>query len=510
MKPTRPAIDVARGASYLIIMNIAITAISLAAFAIIARLISREEMGGLAVLTLVSSGAQLLAGLGLGSTAIKFVSSSQATGDYEKMRQAGYECLTITGLGLMVLIVAIYSSADVLASSLLGSTSRATLLRLLTLEIGANGIGASLVSILYGLRKFKVISLSNMASFAVRQSLVVMFLELGWGLPGIVIGWGIGDSLNSLVLGGFTRKFLGPPKFGFGFVRLLKFSAPLFLGGAANYAWTWFDRALLLPFVSLAQLGSYNVAVTAFGALHSMPSSISGTLFPFYSHLYSDGSSDSQTAGLENAVRTASRYVSFLIIPVSVGLAVTALPAATLFAGNNYADAASPLAILSVSFAVACLGTALSQIFVVLGKTITSAIVTILSVLIPFFLGILLISNFGVLGAAMARGISLIVALVLSVLILRRILKVRFDLGAYRSAWLASLAMGVAVLALQFFFYSKYLLPVYIAVGSAVFVLSLRLLHALDREDIELISDFLKPYPRLGFVTRWFEKLLGV
>ncbi|OFX15152.1 hypothetical protein A3K71_02890 [archaeon RBG_16_50_20] len=70
--------------------------------------------------------------------------------------------------------------------------------------------------------------------------------------------------------------------------------------------------------------------------------------------------------------------------------------------------------------------------------------------------------------------------------------------------------MGGSVLALQFFFYSKYLLPVYIAVGSAVFVLSLRLLHALDREDIELISDFLKPYPRLGFVTRWFEKLLGV
>jgi len=58
------------------------------------------------------------------------------------------------------------------------------------------------------------------------------------------------------------------------------------------------------------------------------------------------------------------------------------------------------------------------------------------------------------------------------------------------------------------FFYSKYLLPVYVAVGGLVFFLALRSLHAVTQEDLELVSDFLGP--RLTFLANWMKKLLGV
>jgi len=508
LKSTKLAVAVARGASYLIASNFATTVISIVAFAFIARLISREEMGGLAVLMLIAAGAQLLSDLGLGATTTKFVASFESTGEYDKMRSAGYECIVANGAATLVMAVLVYFSAGLLAPSLLGSVSRTSSIKLLTLEICALGIRNPLSNILTGLKKFREISITGVVAFALRQGLVVAFLGLGWGLSGIVIGWGIGDAFNTLVLAVYTRKFLGPPKLGFGFRKLLKFSAPLFLGNTAGYAWTWFDRALLLPLVSLAQLGSYNVAVTAYGILNSTPSAISGTLFPYYSHFYADGSEVSQTVNLGNAVRTASRYVSFVTIPLSVGLAVTALPAATLLAGSSYAGAAYPLAILSISLALTCQVNALSQIFIVLGKTVTSAGITIASVIVPIFTGILIIPYLGVPGASVARGLSLAISLILSMLVLRRFLKVSFDMEAYGYAWIASLVMAGVVLIAQRLFYSKYLLPVYVTIGAAVFLIILRFLHAVKPEDFELVSDFLGP--RMGHIARLLEKLLGI
>jgi O-antigen/teichoic acid export membrane protein len=508
LKPTRPAVAVARGASYLIVYNFASIVISIVAFAFIARLISQEEMGGLAVLMLITAGTQLLSSLGLGSTATKFVSSLEATSEYDKMRAAGYECIIINLATTSIIASSVYFSADALASSLLGSMSRAGLIRLLLPEICAVGIRNPLSNILYGLKKFREISITNVVAFALRQGLVVAFLGLGLGLSGIVIGWGIGDSFNSLVLGLYTRRFLGPPNLGFGFGKLLKFSAPLFLEDAASYAWTWFDRALLLPLVSLAQLGSYNVAVTAYGLLNSTPSVLSGTLFPYYSHFHPDGSQVSQAIDLGNAVRTASRYVSFLAIPLSVGLGVVSLPAVTLLAGSAYADAAYPLVILSFSLALSCYTYALSSIFVVLGKPVTSAGITIASVLIPIFIGILVIPYLGIPGASIARGLSLAISLIFSILVLRKFLKVRFDMQAYGHAWIASLIMAVAVLVAEELFYNKYLLPVYVAIGAVVFIAVLRLLHAVKPEDLELISDFLGP--RMGVITRILQKILAV
>jgi O-antigen/teichoic acid export membrane protein len=498
---------VARGASYLILQTIANSAISLAAFAVIARAITKEDMGGLTVLMLMAGGAQLLTGLGVGSTATQFVASLEAKGDYEKMRMAGYECFTINALMTALIALATFFSADSLASFLFGTFSRANLFRLLIWEIAAVSLNNSLNSILTGLKRFKEISLASIISFAVRQGSVVALLILGLGLPGILIGWGIGDSLNSLLLGALTRRYLGPFRIGFGFARLLKFSGPLFFGQAANYAWTWFDRALLLPLVTLAQLGAYNVAITAYAILNMMPSSISSALFPYYSRFYKDGTTTSGIQDLENAVRIASRYVSLLTIPLAVGLAVTSFPAATLLAGGNYADAAYPLAVLSISLGLACLVNALSDIFIVLGRTVTSASVTIASVLLPILIGFLIIPNFGIVGASIARGASLLISLALSVVILSRILKLRFDTTAFVHAWLASIIMAGVVLVVEVVFYSKYLLPIYVVLGGAVFLVVLRLMRAVKPEDIELLSGFLTP--RLRFVSSWLAKLLG-
>ena len=495
----------ARGAAYVLLNSALVSVISIVAFAVIARLISRTEMGELAVLTLIGAAAQVFAGLGVSATATNYVASFEASGEYEKMRAVGYECLILNGLGTLALVLIVFASADPLAASLLGASSKANLVRLLIFTMGAVSINYSLSAILYGLKRFKQVSLVTAATFALRQSSVVALLLLGWGLPGVLIGWGIGDGIASIILVSYLRRTLGPVRIGFGFRRLLQFSTPLFLADVAGFAWTWFDRALLIPMVSLGELGAYNVAVTAYGVLNSVPQAFSGTLFPFFSNIQSGANADRE---LGKALETASRYVAFLTIPLALGLAVTARPAATLLAGASYLDAAFPLAIMAVSLAIACQVRSLSAIFVVLGKNVTSALITIGSTIIPILLGIVIIPFLGVVGASICRGISLALSLTFSTFILRRSIRFRFDMGAYRYAWVAGLVMGTAVLALEFVVYRSSLLPVYVGAGAIVFFLVIRLFHVVNYTDMSLVSGFLGP--RFQFISSTLQKVLGV
>lgn len=465
-------------------------------------------MGEIVVLLLIVSAAALFSSLGLDASSTKFVASFKATGDNKNMQRAGYGCLIINSMVTTLVSVAIYYFSNPLALTLLGSASKAPLLRLLIIEIAAVSVNGSLSGILTGLKLFKELSLTSVLTFALRQFLVVVFLSFGWGVQGIVIGWGIGDSLNALLRMFYVRKFLGAFRSGFNPIKLVRFSAPLLLGEAVTYVWTWFDAALLIPLVSLAQLGSYNVALTAFTMLDSLPSSISGTLFPFYSHFYPREGETSHTMDLEYAVKTASRYISYFTVPLSVGMAVTGMAAATLLAGSGYSDAVLPLVVLSISLALSCQGKALGQIFTVLGKTVVSALVSMASVLIAVLLGILMITHFGIVGASMARGMSFMLSLILSMVVLRKYLKLRFDKGAFHYAWVASLIMAAVVLLLEAVLYSRYLLPVYVVLGGIVYVLALRFLHAANSEDVELISEFLGP--KLKFLTGTLRTLLGV
>jgi O-antigen/teichoic acid export membrane protein len=504
----RVAIGVARGATFLITQTIVNALISVAAFAFIARALTRENMGILAVLTIVASGAQVLSGLGVASTATQFVASLQGQGDSDSASRAGYSCLIVNACMTAIVASATFFSADSLGSYLLGTASRASFFRLLTWDVAAAGVNYSLSSLLLGLKRFRNYSLASMIGFAVRQSAVVTLLVVGMGLPGIIVGWGIGDSFLALMLATNVRSALGPFRVGFGFRKLIRFSSPLFLGELATFTYSYFDRILLIPLVSLAELGVYNVAVTAYAILNGVPSSISSALFPFYSHFYAGGAKASGSRDLENAVKTASRYVSLLTVPLAVGLATTSLPAVTLLAGGNYADAAYPLAVLSLFLAVACVVKALGQIFIVLERTVTSAAVTVASILLGILSGVMLVPRFGIIGASLARGLSLIAVLGFTIIILKRMMNLRFDTRAYRNAWVASIVMVVTTLAFEKSIYSKYLLPVYVLAGGITFLVSIRFLQAVGIDDMELLSNFLPK--RLRFLARWLSRVLGV
>jgi len=500
----RPAVHVARGASFLFIQNFVTSIVGAVGFGIIARLMTKTEMGVYVTLSLVFAFVQMAAGFALPNAAVKFIAELRGRDDRKGAASVAFQILRLSFIASIVLGSLVFLFSTQICYLLTKTTDYADVFKILALDVVFSGVLPSLIGIMIGLQKMRELAVLNIVAYTISKVLSVAFLLVNLGLWGVMLGWLIGDLCGFLLFSGYILRSFGMPSFGFGLKRLLGFSWPLYLSSWVSFGFNWFDRALLVAYVSLAEVGVYNVAATAFAVMYAIPGAISTALFPQYSELQGrDG-----MRSLERAVRTASRYVCYIVVPLAVGLAATARPAISLFAGRAYEMGATPLAILSLFGAATCVGASLSDIFSITGRTKISALLTLIGVSISIFLGFLLLPSTGVFGAAILRGVALVLGLGLTLAVLgkMRLFAVVFDLEALWKSLVASLIMAIAVLGLELITYSKYLLPLYVITGGVVYLVMLRFLRAVRAHDIHLIKAFVGK--RFEYLVDWIRPLL--
>jgi hypothetical protein len=92
----------------------------------------------------------------------------------------------------------------------------------------------------------------------------------------------------------------------------------------------------------------------------------------------------------------------------------------------------------------------------------------------------------------------------LTLALVRRHIRLSFDLEALWKSFTASTAMAIIVWLTQYVFYDRLLLPAYIIVGTVTYLVGLRLLRALRTADFQLAVEFLgKRYePLVNIVGR--------
>lgn len=209
---------------------------------------------------------------------------------------------------------------------------------------------------------------------------------------------------------------------------------------------------------------------------------------------------------LVSALRMSTRYVSFLLLPLAFGLFATAKPALTLFVGQAYVQGAEPLMILAGTYAFTSVAAAAGPMLVALGETRLASLSVVLTVAVSVLSAWILAPPFGMLGAATARGVGLIFGTALMIIFLRKKIRLQFDLEGIKKNLIAAIVMAGVVVAVQTQFYSRYLTPVYIITGALVYLLMLRLLKAINPDDIRLIRDYLGP--RLTVVSNLLSMVL--
>jgi O-antigen/teichoic acid export membrane protein len=201
-----------------------------------------------------------------------------------------------------------------------------------------------------------------------------------------------------------------------------------------------------------------------------------------------------------------SRYVSFVVVPLALGLLATAKPALALFVGEAYIEGAGPLTILAGAFAFTLVGTVLGPMLLALGETRAVSMITISSVSFSLVAALILLPTWGMLGASMARGFAMIFSTALTVLVTGKKVKLELDNEAIVKSLIAGVIMAAAVMVMQVPMYSKFLLPLYMVGGGIVYLLTLRVLKAARTEDIDLIRKYLGN--RMNFIVNAISRIV--
>ncbi len=468
--------------------------ITVISFVIIARLISTKEMGIWAVLQLMLAVCSTFF-TWFPQAVTKFVAEYHSKGSVSTAAAVFYQALRANVIIYIPVIIGFYFGASFLTFHLFG-IAYPPLFQILAFDVFVSACLIQLLAgALLGLRMFREIAFVGLLVGGIfRQILIISFLILLKNFMGLVLGWLVSDTATAAVYLILVVRVLGGPRFDFPLRRLLRYYLPLELGQIVAFGQTWVDRVLLVIFVSLSTLGIYNAAVTAFGVLTAVGNSMVNMLFPAYSSIR-----EGNELNMRNSVRLGTRYASLTLIPLAFVLLATAKPAITLLVGPSYVRGWLPLSILCFGFALTAFTTGVVPVFLALEETSVAALVNTANVVVSATVAYALLPVLGIVGVSIGRAMALVVGASLVVFFARRKITLTIDFYALTKTFVAGGVMAAILCAVQLVHYSRFLLPLYWVTGLVVYLVMLRLLKAVDVDDLNLLRGFFGK--RLGFIT---------
>ncbi|HXZ90225.1 MAG TPA: oligosaccharide flippase family protein [Candidatus Dormibacteraeota bacterium] len=495
------AVVVSRGASYLTIQTITTTVAQAVSFAILTRIITPTDVGILAIIQLITAISLSLNGAALQQATMKFVGEYHGT-DESLAAGVFYQTLRVSLVLSVPIAGFIFFGSGLLAHTLLGPTGQPELFRTLSVDVLVNaGMLPVANGAVLGAKSFKASAAIGIAGGIFRQCLIILLILFLKNFIGLVYAWVLSDFALLVGYGLMAVRLLGLTKRFFPLGKLVSFSWPLTIGNLVGLAYTSFDKAILIAFVPLASLGIYNAVLFAYGAPLTIGASFSNALLPVYSSI--------SNLGLQRCRRAtwrSSRYVSLVMVPLAFGLFATAKPALTVFVGSTYVEGAVPLMVLSLSLALTSLNIALGPMLTALAETRAIMWITISSLGLALASAYVLLPPMGIVGAAVARGVAAFASLGLTIYALKRKGCMSVDGEMVWKSSVASAGMAAALIVIQILIYSTILLPVYVLVGIAVYLILLRTLKAVNTHDIQLVEKYLGP--RLTLLTRLLSAIL--
>lgn len=317
-------------------------------------------------------------------------------------------------------------------------------------------------------------------------------LLIPFGIVGVLIGW-IGSDLVLFLaalrktLGHFVGQvgigsFSGKDFAGYGLYTLLA----AMLGFVINQA----DRLIALSQMGLSGLAIYNVADVGAGVAGYAPSALITILLPALAAL----SASDRTRGMPDIIRSATRYVSLLVIPIAFGLAGAMEIPLRIF-GAEYVAGLLPAILLSVATGLTALSAVYAGALLALGKLRWYTMANVLGLITLFALAGILTPLVGLNGPALGRAGLMVVATIVYAYATSKAGIFEIDWKAFIASVISSTGMLIVIfssLSLLHSFLLKILfLPVILVTGLLVYIESLRVFRFVEVSDVDFIRHLL-------------------
>jgi O-antigen/teichoic acid export membrane protein len=380
---------------------------------IVGRYIGPEAYGQLAIGIMVLGFARAFSGSDPMDSALKkFIPEYREQEDLASIKGITLSTIHIS-LGLSIIFASvIFISADFIAAEFFKSPNLANIIRI----FGIIGIIKAPydrivdASLGFNTTKYEVLTkniLQNIIKISLTLILVFLF---GFGLMGAVWAWMGAVLLSSIAAFYFLERKVGPvltskvkPKYQHRKVAL--FGYPLMLSGVISTAQGWIDTGLIGYFMSNADVGFYNAAFPT-AMLIMIPSQALGSLA--LSSISELGGKKEKSQ--EKALKTLTNWSFALVFPAFLLMVLFSEQAIKILFGAQYRVAATALSILAFSNLVSATVGNIGSYLQSKGHNKIIFYNTAITVVFNIGLNIYLIPKFGITGAAIATGVSSILA----------------------------------------------------------------------------------------------------
>lgn len=373
----------------------------------------------LTVFTLASS-------IGISNAVVKRISEGEQQGQY---LVAGLACtatlFVVVSFGLIIFQNLVDSYIDY-------SGAAFVIIILMFAKLSFSYIG----SVLKGYNLVYAYGVLKPTKLGLQTILQVTGVILGFGLFGLFGGKALGSILIALLtLIYFSFDVKTPSREHFR--SLLNYAKYAWLGNVEGKAYRYTDILVLGAFVPSGLVGVYGVAWAISDFLRMFGSSVSTTVFPEISKL----SAEEQEESIRSLINDALSYAGLILIPGLVGAAILGEHLLWIY-GEEFVQGTEVLVLLVLGGLFHSYQKQLTTALSAVDRPDLSFRVNLIFIVVNISLNVILISQYGWIGAAIATSMTAVLGCFISYMYGRRVLKVRFPYEKLAQQSVAALIMG--------------------------------------------------------------------
>jgi O-antigen/teichoic acid export membrane protein len=357
------------------------------------------------------------------------------------------------------------------------------------------------------IQKYGIVTKVNILVGSSLTLFTVLILYLGYGFREVVI-LNFVSSLISLAVYLFLTKRLVDGvivRVNFDtttFKKLFAFGFFSLMGAISGTILFQFDKLLICAFVGSAYVAFYVVPANIATMIHTLIANQMSVVFPLCSELHSTGKHDQ----LKDLYLKGSKYAFILAISVATPIIVLSSKIMHFWMGAEYGEKSGMvLSVLATSYLVTSLTVIPHYLINGIGKPKINAIFSLISGILNLCLCLILIPNYGIIGAASANLANFAIVALYLVVIDKHIMRIGI-LNLLIKIWLRPLLVAMVQGCMIIWLFAPFInsilnLLITLLFSVLIYYLLAYFFRVFNAEDIYLLKHFIDT-KRIQFLSK--------
>lgn len=476
---------------------------------IVARFLGPSDFGLISMASAVATIASTVVLVGMPDGVVRFVALYKGKNDQGRIKGVILSALEIVLPMGVIAGILLFLFADFISVGVFDEPDLTPVLRIFSFSVPFFGLFYIFNRAISGFQEMKyMVYVRDLFQNGIRLFLLVVLLLLGYGVYGAAFAYTFAIVATPFVALYYLNKIF--PVFSKRIEtiamkrELFSFSWPLMFAGILGLVMGWVDTLMLGCFLTAADVGIYRASLSTAALLMIVPSSFGAIFFPVITEFYSKR----EMGELKDTNAAVTKWILMIVLPLVLLMILFSKQVLYILYGAEYITGALVLCILGFGYLIISVFTPTNQLIPTIGRTKLIMVNTGVGAVLDVMLNFWLIPIYGIGGAAVATGISLLTVNALAfaeVYAITRIQPMRINYVKIVFASFASIFVVYVITKYFFEVTSIYILILMFMLYMGIYFILLLVLRTFENEDVTIMKAI---EARSGIKSEWIRNVV--